>query len=385
MPIHSAINNIKKYNVKKYSAFNTLAQEVIEGRMITPNEYAEYYTLIESFHIQPEALLMVMKYCTNLKGNNVGYNYVLTVAKNWALQGITTPESVEQKLAEHERNMGEVKEVLNALKLKRPASFEEMQMFIKWTSDMQFDLGVIVSVAKTFKGKGGFERLESKLLKYFELKLFSIREITEYEKEKDNMFTLARDINKLIGVYYENVETIVDNYINDWLSKGYDEIMLKQIASYCFKRNIRTLEGMHGVIQRFYKLGITSSEALSDYTLQIMAVDGLIKEVLSACGLERAVTSFDRDYYRTWTNSWNFNQNIIIYAASLSSGKTQPLAYMNKVLSEWFNKKVTTIEEAKKQGASVPTDYSQQKKITEHSYSTEELKALFDNIDEVDV
>ena len=83
MPLKNILLNTKKYKKGKYGDFNQKAQEIIEeGRMISPNEYSEYYDTIETFHLEPEALLMIMKYCVNLKGANVGYNYILTVAKN---------------------------------------------------------------------------------------------------------------------------------------------------------------------------------------------------------------------------------------------------------------------------------------------------------------
>ncbi|MCK9574449.1 MAG: DnaD domain protein [Clostridia bacterium] len=386
IPVKNALNSIKKYDPKKYSAFNEQAQQIIQGRMISEHEYGEYYDNMQVFHIQPEALLMVMQYCINLKGADVGYSYILTVAKNWAMQGITTSETVENKLKEFENNMGEIKEVLNALKLKRPANFDEMQMFIKWNKEMSFTLGAILCAAKKLKGKGGFERLDSKMLKYYENKKFSALEIENYESEKNNLFNLAREINKLIGVYYENVEAIVDNYITDWTQKGYSPDTLKQIASYCFKSNIRTLDGMNNAILKFYKLGITTIEMLNDYTSGVLATDNLIKEILSTSGIERMVTSFDRDYYRTWTNSWHFNYDLIVYSATLANGKREPLAYMNKILSTWLNNKVDTIEKAKSQGApQITAEYANKSKVTERSYSTEELKTLFDNIDEVDV
>ena len=41
MPLKNFINNSKKFNKDKYSTFNAQAQEIITGRMITPNEYTE--------------------------------------------------------------------------------------------------------------------------------------------------------------------------------------------------------------------------------------------------------------------------------------------------------------------------------------------------------
>src|SRR5574344_1345055 len=54
MPLKNVISNTKKFNTSKYGEFNAKAQEIIEGRMISPNEYSEYYDTIETFHVEPE-------------------------------------------------------------------------------------------------------------------------------------------------------------------------------------------------------------------------------------------------------------------------------------------------------------------------------------------
>ena len=60
LPISDVINNTKKYNIKKFASFNAKAQEILSGRMITPNEYREYYDIIERFHMEKDALLMII-------------------------------------------------------------------------------------------------------------------------------------------------------------------------------------------------------------------------------------------------------------------------------------------------------------------------------------
>ena len=139
------------FDEKKYSSFNHYLQEIIDGRMITPFEYKEFYNTMQSLHIDEDAMLMIAKYCTLSKGNNVGYNYILTVAKNWAYDGIHTAQNVENKIAEMDNVTSYVKDVLKALKSVRQPSFEDRQNYDKWTKQFGFDLATIIQVAKTIK------------------------------------------------------------------------------------------------------------------------------------------------------------------------------------------------------------------------------------------
>ena len=172
LPTKNASYLNKKFNKDKYKSFNVTAQEILSGRMITPNEYNEYYNLIESMNIEQDALIMMIQYCARLKGNNVNYSYIIAVAKNFAYQGIKTVELVEERLLEQEKNSSDIKLVLNALKIKRSANEVEYEKFLTWTKDYDFAVEVLVHIAKSIT-QGGFGMLEYKVNKCYELKLNS--------------------------------------------------------------------------------------------------------------------------------------------------------------------------------------------------------------------
>jgi len=128
MPVRKASTKLMKFNVDKYKDFNIKAQELLNGRMITPTEYQEYYYLIESMHIEKDAMLMMIKHCVGLKGNNINYPYILTVAKNWAYDGVRTSEDVDLRIDDQERLSGDITLVLKAMSLKRQATIEEFNL-----------------------------------------------------------------------------------------------------------------------------------------------------------------------------------------------------------------------------------------------------------------
>lgn len=385
LPIKSAASNIKKYNKNKYSSFNKQIQEIIEGRMISPNEYAQYYDVIETYHMESDALLMIAKYCTNLKGTNLGYAYITTIAKNWAREGILTAIQVEEKLKDQERSIGKLKEVMQALKLSRDASLDERQEFIKWQKEFGFNFETILFVAKNQKGKGGFAKLDSTLTKYNSLNIKSEKEIEEFEKNKENIFEITKQIVKKLGLYYESLESVVETYTNTWLSMGFSEKMLLSVAELCLRQNIRTLEGMNTKLNQFYKLGILTNEHLGEYVGEIVKTDEEIKQVLEACSISRMVNNFDRSMFRTWTFTWGFPLDVILYACSLSKSTSSPMQYASKILSNWFNAGVKNLEDAKAQKISTSQTENSSAKNDYHQkeYTKQELDALFDNLDEV--
>ena len=162
----------------------------------------------------------------------------------------------------------------------------------------------------------------------------------------------------------------------------------EHLTNFFVKRYIRTFEGMDEIVSKYYSKGIVSIDAISEYVSSTLSVDKKIKSILEKLNLNRQVTSWDRDFYNTWTHSWNFDEEIVDYALSLAVDKSQPMAYVNKILSNWKEQNIDTIEKAKAQGTKLaeikPKEKEPKKQeFVTHSFSSEELNALFDNLDEV--
>lgn len=386
LPITDVLNNHKKYNEKKYANFNTQAQEILSGRMITPNEYREYYDLVERLHIEKDALLQIINYCVKIKGDNVGYNYITTIAKDWANKKITTSKQVEQKIQEIEGLCGETSELIKALSLKRALNFDELELYKKWVISQEFDNAVVVWVAKKNKSKQFvFQTIDKQLDKYYSMKLKTVDEIENYEEEKKSTYKIATTVLKNLGLYYENIEPVVDNYIYNWLNQGFSQEMLEKISNFCFKTNVRSLDGMDKVLNKFHKMGILSEQSLAQYFGEVLVIDKKIKEILESIGLSRNVNQYDRDKYRIWTQVWNLKDELITYACTLAVGKDQPMQYLAGVLSTFHDKNINTIEDAKNSFEIVSTKTKPKSFSTERNYTKEEMNSLFQSIEEIEI
>ena len=152
IPLNNVLTSNKLFKPDKYTTFNQQAQEIFEGRReISKTEYGEYYDFLERYHVEPEALLMIMRYCVDSKKSAVGYNYILTVAKNWANEGITTTQAVEERLQNFQQKDSDLQQVMDSLSIKRLAYVEERALFNKWINDYGFNLDVVLHIAKKLK------------------------------------------------------------------------------------------------------------------------------------------------------------------------------------------------------------------------------------------
>ncbi|MDE6597019.1 MAG: DnaD domain protein, partial [Clostridia bacterium] len=323
----------KKFKPEKYSDFTKNAQNVIKGRMISTNEYREYFYLLEEYGFEQNALIMIMNYCAGLKGDDVKVQYIKKVAKSFAEQGVTTAKKVDEKLFDYKASTSALIKIFEACGITRKADFDDEKLYKIWTEKFGFSDKAIIAAAKGFKVKT-VERLDASLSELHRNNKIDVKEINDYCKNKNAAIKAAFDIANILGVTVPKATPYVENYINVWYDYGYSFAALKIIAEYCFKQNKTSFEDMNELIQSTYNDGIITEESVALYIDNLNTENAFIKEIISTCGLTKKIISSDRENLARW-RGWNFGNDMILQAAKMASDKSNPVAYMNAVLSSW--------------------------------------------------
>ncbi len=385
LPIGLSGAKPRKINAEKYTEFNHSIQKIICGRMISTNEYSEYFRLIEDFNIKQEAMLMIAQYCVDIKGDNIGYKYISTVAKDFATRGITTPEKVEKELENYIVRSNEITQILTALSQKRRPEIEDVNLFAKWTGDYGFELPSILHAAKTLK-RGSIQKLDELMGELYANKRFGISEITEFSKAKKYLFELAVRINKELSVYCDVIDTVVDNYTSRWVSQGFAEDTLLFVANYCFKRGKRSLDGMNATLENLYSKGVVDFNSVVEYFKQVSKDDEFLRGILENVGQTRRTNEWDRQNLRQW-RGWGFTDEMIAHAATFAAGKSSPVVYINSILSSWKNKGIYTLEDAKndKKAPDFTQKTTNTKFAQERNYTQQELDTIISFVDNIDI
>lgn len=387
--LKESTNALKKISPSKYKKFSQQLQDLFAGgRQINTSEFDAYYQFLEDTAFEQDALLAVIKYCIELKGKSINYQYILTVARNEMRKGATTLAVVAEHLNCQQKYDEDLKLVFKQLGANRKFEHSDREMYDKWIRELGFTQDVIVNVAKNCKN-GGMAKLDSLLCEYYKRGAMSLPEIEAYNAEKTRLYDLAKSINKTIGVYYQSVDTIIDEYIAKWLGKGFEDETLLEIAKYCFKNGIRTLAGLADVVDKLYKNGVTTTESLHAYINAIAERDELIKAVICKCGLARRVSANDRVLFKTWTELWKLPYDVICYAAEKAAGANNPTAYMNRILSDYKQAGITTVEQAKAHKSAVSQSTATKaliggREMERRQYTDDELNALFTVLDETE-
>lgn len=344
LPVRAAsYSKPRRYKPEKYADFTKGIQALLPDRMISTGEYTEYFDVMESYGIKPEAMLMIVKYCTDRKGSDVSYRYISKVAKDFGNRGITTVEKVEKELSSYILRTGELLKIFSALSINRTPDIEDSNLFKKWTRELSFDPDAVVYAAERLK-KGSMAKLDALINELYSMKCFSKEEIAAFFDKKKEAEDAAKDIARALSVYVAVVDPVVDTYVSKWFSYGFSAETLKLIASRCFILDKKSFAEMDEMVEKMRKEGVIDLAAVQDCFDREKKSDKFIKKMLVICGISRRPTPWDRDNLAMW-KSWNFSEDMILEAAKIASGKNSPVAYMNGVLSNWKNKGVYSVNE----------------------------------------
>lgn len=325
----------KKFKPEKYADFTKSVQNVISGRMISTNEFREYFILLDEYGFEQNALLMIINYCVNLKGADIRLQYIKKVAKSFADEGVTTAKKVEEKLSAYTSSTPALIRLFNAVGIKKKPDIDDDKLYKKWTEQLEFEENAIIAAAKQFKVKD-CAKLDVAIEELYKNRKFDVKEIENYCKTKNSVIALTVKIAKNLGVYMQDYTPYVENYVNVWCNLGYTFECLESVSVYCFKNDKKSFENMDEFIKTLYDGGIVSDGSVNEYIEKRNADDKLLKDLLTACGLTRKIIPWDRNSLANW-RKWNFSDEMLFEAAKLAAGKANPMAYINGVLSSWKN------------------------------------------------
>lgn len=379
-PISNSPIKPRKIAPGKYDSFNKELQSILSERMLSVNEYTECYNVLELYHVQPEAFLLIASYCARQKGKNVSPKYILATVKNFAYKNITTIKGVEKELADYELQTSDIADVIKKLGLKKKVELDDSNLYKKWLN-LGFDKKAILAAASCLKKeKASIAKLDAYLLELFSFKKFSEKEILDFDKSKKDMRDLAIEINNSLGVFVQYLDPEISTYIVKWISLGFDRDVLIKIAEYCFAHDLRSLAKMDETVGKFAKIGAFTLNAYNEFFAELLAKDQIIARTLDAIGLDRKVNNYDRKQYSIF-EKMGFTPDMIEYAGSLASSSKAPYAYMTTIFNSWKAKGITTIAAAKNEKVNLNNNTEN---IISHNYTKEELNSSYISIDDLD-
>lgn len=373
------------YNAREFSEFVDELRRVFPEKIIPEQDVMKYVETMKSYHMEQNAMLLIARYCRDKRGTTNTAS-VVGLASSWAKQGLITMDAVNERLNELEKDSEDMRLVYQELGLKSKPAVEDQEAFAEW-GKKGFKLDAVLTASRACKRKGGMTKLTRLMDELYSVGAISAIDVATYLREKDETKRFASDIVRTLGSYYATLDMPIETYINPWLKLGYEKNALLAIAKFCFMRNVKTLDGMQVVVDKFYKLGIVTLDGINAYVSRQAKIDLSIKEVLEKANAEPFISSRDRDFYRVFIEDWGFEHEVILEIASHATGKPFPMSYVNRILLLFKQNGITTIEGARAFFENEKSSSKTKKKdaLIKQEYTAEEISSVFRDIDDVDI
>ena len=342
LPVRSATGRPKKTHYEQYAGFNKELQRKMQkvGKFISAGDYIKYMRFLEENEMQPQAFLLVAEYCINKQGDAVSPSYIFNKAKKLIRGGFFTYEQVEKELSNYNTNEGNLLAVYTALGLSgRTPDESDYALYGKWTDKLGFAQNGIVAAAKKQK-RGSMTALDFALDELHAKGKMEPKEIESYLVEREFLANLTFRLGRKLGVKVQNPAAYIDEYTEKWYSYGFEENSLLDIALYCLKTERGDFECMHETVHSLFKNGVVSADGVKAYLKDKNNELKLFTKIQAVCGGLRK-SAANLELVSTW-QGWGFDESMILEAAKRSASGSNPIPYMNKILSDWKQKSVFT-------------------------------------------
>ncbi len=345
-----------------YALFN-------DKRKIRPSEIASAYEWVQDLGLPQAVVLMLLSYCMSLRGINFSFSYAQKVAVKIKEEGISTTDEAEMYFSRSENVRKGAQKVLNRFGLRRRPTDDEIALYESWMYKLGYsEKEILEACRETVKATNpSFAYLNGVLtgLK----KRSSGAGLEQQLKEDSDLIEKTKEILNILGVRTSPVA--VQNAYKSLLNQNAHEIYV--LAAREAARKGLMFEDLLPIVSVWQKNGLKSAEEIREYLKKQENVMPLAKQVLSESGQKGFPSQGDIGLVLRWKEQ--FSDEIILYAASLSRSAKQKMPYIDKVLSNFKQEGIDTVEKAKQHNQYKTTKQVSAQQYEQRSYTEDELSS----------
>ena len=132
------------------------------------------------------------------------------------------------------------------------------------------------------------------------------------------------------------------------MTELYSQEVILTAARECGHNGKDTAEVLK-LLQAWKEKGLNTPKEVKDYVKSFHDQTALIRELRKIWGTdENRIGKTDRSLLSKWENEMGFDREIILAAAVYAAEAKQPMAYLDKILTDYQEKGIRTPEQAKK-------------------------------------
>lgn len=311
------------------------------------------YEWVEQLKLPPEVVLMLIRHMISTRGVQFSFKEAQKVATELSEQGDVSLETAEAVLSRSEAAWKGARKVLNRLGKRRSPSMDEIDLYVKWTSEWGYaPKAVEAACAETTKGDPSFAYLDGILLGIRERsggKAVTPQTVEKQLSGEKDEGARVRDMLAAFGIKAPAVDEGKRLIYRDMRRLADDEVVLLAAREVGKRRGAHSLDDVQALLVSWKDRGLGNADEVSAYLRSVAEADKRLKALFTLAGKDASCTQQNRELLRKWREDWRVSDPLLELAATYAAGVDKPMAYMDKLLTGWQEQNVATVAEAQRE------------------------------------
>jgi len=335
--------------------------QALLNRNLSTGEIKNILDFTTVYGLPQEIVLMLVRHCSGeaVRGRNVSVAYLDKVAMSWADAGVDTIEKAQQKIGAYTAAASGALRVIRRLDAgsSRLPTADEQALYEKWTKEWGFtqDAVLLAMSDTTASLKPSMKYLDAILKSYYEKGIVTSTGIDTYKRSQTSLNDLLLSVLEALKYTRKRVTPDLENLYPSWREMGFTHECILLACEQTAANMGRSVKKADMLLREWKEAGVIEKPDILKYIRSQNKVDKKMQQVFECAGINKAVTEADRKNYIKWTQEQQLSHDVLLFAAEISSITQNPLAYMNRILQNWAQGGINTLEKAQKQNLSIQT------------------------------
>ncbi len=341
--------NIKQLNISgdpdpdlEYTEFSNAVYDAFDKvRRLHGSELNTCFEWHEELKLPTEVIIMLLNHMVSVKGKQFRISDADKVAAQMATENVRSVEDAEAFLSRDEQAYAGIRKILKMMNKKYLPSEAQVNMYRKWNREWGFSQEAIEAATElTAKGDPSTGYLDGILN--------SLRREGSLTPEKIRRSTLKaegiREVLKELGKGEVSPRTL---QLYDEMLALYPQEVILIAARECGYTGKDAAETQK-LLQAWKEKGLETRRDVEHYVQAFHDQTDLIRRMKKIWGTDEGrIGKADRSLVLKWENELGFSPEVILEAAAYASEAKQPMVYLDRILTDYHEKGVSTPEQVR--------------------------------------
>lgn len=332
-----------------YEHFSEAVYEIFGGkRRLHGGELAMCYAWVEEDQLPLEAVLLLLNHLRDTRGQNFSIQSADKFVREMIREKATTLEEAAEYIARDREVYDGTRRVLKRMGKRRAPSKDEENLYRHWLREWGYTPDAIEEAcASTTAGDPSFAYLNGILAGMLERGSRAAQSAEEMQQTRDENDALRHAVRRMLKELGVSMQTIPDSMMEIYQGmRGMypDEVIL--IAARACGKIGGDISDVEKALKGYRKLGLQTTEDVRLHMAAIERQNELLTALYANWNDKKKTNSADRALLTKWENQLAFDEAALRHAATLVPARvSSPMAYLDKMLTDWAAKGVKTPEQ----------------------------------------